>query len=67
MLEGLFGDAPATGQSATPKLRIRLDFTPDSPAIVRARLRSGSGKNRSKRHGGIYVPLGRIEDVYNDP
>lgn len=58
----------ATEKKETAKqVRLRLDFNPDGPGVVRARLRSGSGKNRNKSNGGIYVPLGRIEDVYGDP
>lgn len=52
----------------------RLDFTPDSPTVVRARLRRGRGKKRNnvKDESGTviirnYVPLGRIEDVENNP
>lgn len=52
----------------------RLDFTPDSPTVVRARLRRGRGKNRNnvKDESGTvvkrnYVPLGRIEDVESNP
>jgi len=63
----LFGKSATVDKNATKPRKLRLDFTPDSKNVVRARLRSGSGKNRSKKNGGAYVPLGRIEDVYNDP
>jgi hypothetical protein len=50
----------------------RLDFSPNN-GIIRARLRRGSGRNRAnvKDENGIiikrnFVPLGTIEDVYEN-
>ena len=66
----VFNGTPKQASSGTEYSGWRIDFTPDSPTVVRARLRRGRGKNRNnvKDDSGTvvirnYVPLGRIEDV----
>lgn len=69
-MEDVFSGTEKKASGTEKREGWRLDFTADSPLVVRARLRRGRGKNRNnvKDESGTviirnYVPLGRIEDV----
>jgi len=73
IMEDVFSGTVKKASGTVKKDGWRLDFTADSPSVVRARLRRGRGKGRNnvKDESGTvivrnYVPLGRIEDVEND-